>query len=344
MLGPVKAGIVRRLARLAAVAALAAASVSAHCGDNALRLSLPLRCDPGRDCWIVNYVDVAAGNGARDYACGRMTYKGHSGTDFAIRDGKAMAEGVPVLAAAGGAVRSVRDGEPDLSVRDRGHDAIKHRECGNAVRIEHAGGWETLYCHLRRGSVSVKPGDTVSAGTPIGLVGLSGKTEFPHVHLAVRHQHRPVDPFLGLAKPAGCGAGAAPLWSGESMASLRYTRGALSNFGVAAEIPAAAQARHGSYRARNVPAAAPVIALWAEVFGAMPGDAIQLELAAPDGSTVISRKTATEREQVRIFRWAARARQAGAWPAGNYRAKITYLNPDVPPRRLSAVDFVIEVH
>jgi murein DD-endopeptidase MepM/ murein hydrolase activator NlpD len=162
--------------RLAAVAALAAGF--AH-GAGGIELALPLDCAPGRDCWVVNYVDTDPGATARDYRCGHMTYGGHNGTDFAVRDLKAMADGVRVLAAAAGVVRATRDGEPDENVRTRGGDAIEGRECGNGVRIEHAGGWSTQYCHLRAGSVSVKRGDTVAAGAPLGLLGLSGKTEFP---------------------------------------------------------------------------------------------------------------------------------------------------------------------
>ena len=49
-------------------------------------LGLPIRCRPGEDCWLVNLVDVDPGPGRRDYACGKMTYDGHKGTDIAIRD------------------------------------------------------------------------------------------------------------------------------------------------------------------------------------------------------------------------------------------------------------------
>ena len=309
-----------------------------------IMLALPLACAPGRDCWIANYVDNDPGEGVRDYACGRMSYNGHNGTDFALRDLRAMAEGVAVLAAAPGVVRATRDGEPDRSIREAG-PAPKGRECGNGVRLEHAEGWSTQYCHLRQGSVAVKPGDAVSAGTQLGLVGLSGQTEFPHVHLTVRRAGQAVDPFLGLsAAPGSCGAGPAPLWNGATLAALPYARGAIYNYGVAGDVPAVEGARRGDYRARALAAAAPRIALWAEVLGTAPGDAIEFELRAPDGSRVIAERMAIGRTQARIFRWSAKPRPGGDWPAGNYHGKIAYFSPDVPARALSAVDFVVEVH
>lgn len=69
-----------------------------------------------------------------------------------IRDRRAMEEGAVVVAAAPGRVRGVRDGVSDASVRDTGTEAVKDRECGNGVLIEHGDGWETQYCHLQRAS------------------------------------------------------------------------------------------------------------------------------------------------------------------------------------------------
>ena len=49
-------------------------------------LGLPIRCEPLRDCWVVNLVDLDPGPGVRDYACGTHTYDGHKGTDIASLD------------------------------------------------------------------------------------------------------------------------------------------------------------------------------------------------------------------------------------------------------------------
>jgi hypothetical protein len=59
----------------------------------------------------------------------------------------------------------------DISVKTVGKAAIAGKECGNGVLIEHEGGWRTQYCHMAKGSVRVKPGDQLTTGQPIGLVG-----------------------------------------------------------------------------------------------------------------------------------------------------------------------------
>jgi hypothetical protein len=307
------------------------------------RLALPLACTPGRDCWVANYPDDDPGPGVRDYACGRLSYDGHDGTDFALRDLRAMADGVEVRAAAPGIVGGVRDGVEDRSVREAGRASVRGRECGNGVRLEHAGGWTTQYCHLRRGSVAVRPGAAVAAGALLGKVGLSGATEFPHLHFGVRHGARAVDPFAGAAPGAGCGAAGEALWDAPARAALRYARGVLFNYGAAAEAPSPEAARGGAYRALRIAADAPLLAIWAEAFGAEPGDALELRLEAPDGRVLLEQSARMERAQIRVFHWAARRRAGGAWPPGDYHGKISFFGPEVPPRALSAVEFTVEI-
>ena len=108
-----------------------------------------------------------------------------------------------MLAAATGMVRGCATAGKMLSVRIAGEGSVKGRECGNGVVLAHPGGWETQYCHMAKGSVRVKTGETVTAGTVLGLVGMSGDAEFPHLHLAVRHNGEKIDPFAPDAK-LGC--------------------------------------------------------------------------------------------------------------------------------------------
>jgi murein DD-endopeptidase MepM/ murein hydrolase activator NlpD len=53
---------------------------------------------------------------------------------------------------------------------------------GNVVVIEHDEEEFSLLGHMQKGSVRVKAGDQVEAGTVLGLVGNSGHSEGPHLH------------------------------------------------------------------------------------------------------------------------------------------------------------------
>jgi len=169
---------------------LTAAPLLAPAQAGAFTLSLPVDCTLNETCFIQQFTDRDPSPKATDYTCGPLSYDGHKGTDFAVPTLRDMENGVTVLAASPGTIRATRDGMPDIASNAPNAPDITNQDCGNAVVITHAGGWETQYCHLKRGSVVVTRGQTVSAGTPVGQIGLSGNTEFPHLHLSPRSRRR----------------------------------------------------------------------------------------------------------------------------------------------------------
>lgn len=311
-----------------AKAALLLAALSLPAAAEPPVLMLPLACTPNRDCWIANHLDLDSGPGVRDYACGTLSYDGHKGTDFAIRDRAAMQEGVAVLAAAAGRVRAGRDGVADANVRKEGRASVQGRECGNGVVLEHGDGWETQYCHLRQGSIRVQAGEAVAAGQALGLVGMSGLTEYPHLHLSVRHAGKPVDPFRGERTDADCAA-QSPLWHPEVAAALPYAPGVVYNTGIAAEPPAADGVRSGRYRrAAALDAGAPMLVFFAEVFGVSAGDTLDLRLRGPDDATLVARRIPIAERQARRYAYVGVRRTASAWPPGVYRGEARLLRAD----------------
>lgn len=84
----------------------------------------------------------------------------------------------PILAPAAGEVVAAIDGLPDQppGVMDPSNPP------GNHVVLDLGDGEYALLGHLRRGSVSVAPGEKVAAGQPLGRCGNSGNTSEPHLH------------------------------------------------------------------------------------------------------------------------------------------------------------------
>ena len=285
-------------------------------------LLLPLDCVPGQDCWVVRYVDNDPGPDASDYACGPMTGNGHKGTDFAVRDIAAVTAGVKVFAAAAGRVSAVRDGMEDRLIHIGDVHTVGGRECGNGVRIDHGDGWMSLYCHLRRGSTMVLEGDEVKAGQPLGMVGLSGQTSFPHLHFDIRHHDHPVDPFVGVSRDATCGPGDAPLWSREVRQALDYRPPLLTSSGITAAVPDKDDTRKGWHRETVLPAHSPSLTLWVDGYWFEQGDKVAFKLQGPDSSTVIDRVFEIGQRRQRWFSFASAPRPFGGWPAGVYRGRI----------------------
>lgn len=70
---------------------------------------------------------------------------------------------------------------------------------GDIVYLNHGGGLVTGYFHLS--GQLVEAGDTVTAGSPIGLVGATGRVTGPHLHWVVRYGSTSVDPRSLLELP-----------------------------------------------------------------------------------------------------------------------------------------------
>ena len=100
----------------------------------------------------------------------------HNGADYRAQTGD------PIRAAAAGVVRLAKD----------------LFYSGNAVIVDHGAGVFTSYSHLSR--IDVKPGDMVTDGQVLGLVGATGRVTGPHLHWGVSINRAMVDPALLLQK------------------------------------------------------------------------------------------------------------------------------------------------
>ncbi len=282
-------------------------------------LALPIACEPGRTCEVQHHVDRDPGPGTRDYRCGTKTYDTHTGTDIRVPDMAAQRRGVAVLAAAAGKVLRTRDGVPDRVVGQGGLDPKDPQGCGNAVVIDHGGGWLTSYCHMARGSVTVKPGDPVAAGQPLGKVGLSGLTEFPHVHMEVRRAGKVVDPFApDMSNPAACGAQAG-LWNAATAAKLAYKSGAILNAGFTEAQPTMVDVENGAVKPFS--AASPWLIAYVRSITLLPGDETEMVLKGADGTVLAqARRPPLARWRAQDLQIIGKRRPPAGWPRGVYMA------------------------
>ena len=293
-------------------------------GAAPFRLALPIRCTPGDDCFVQNHVDRDPGPGWRDFACGHLSYDGHKGTDFRVRSLVDMARGVEVLAAAPGVVVGLRDGEPDVSVRERGSENLRGRDAGNGVRIDHGGGWVTQYSHLRKGSVRVRHGQWVRTGHVLGMVGLSGNTEFPHLDFVVRKDGRALDPYAPATSPptdappdCAVGPSADSLWKPGVVEQLRYRATDVLIAGFAPEEADRGKAQRGDYGGAFSPQAEALV-FYAESFGARAGDRERLEVFDPDGRLMFQRERGIDGNLAAHFAYIGRKLRDERWPPGTY--------------------------
>lgn len=298
----------------------------------ALEMEIPVDCEIGGDCYIQSYADRDPGPGATDYTCNPLSYDGHQGVDFRVPTFTAMRAGVDVLAAAPGIVTGLRDGEPDS-----GKDGMtKGRDCGNGLVIDHGDGWVTQYCHLAKGSLTVKSGARVSAGDRLGRIGFSGRTEFPHLHLSVRKDDAPVDPFDARPSSESCElTDSASLWSPKALAQLVYKPGGAVDAGFAPSPPTLAEIRLGGVY--DPPAkTSPILAFWARFYGMRKGDIIRVSLQRPSGAMLAKKDVPMTRNRAEYFHFVGGRKPAKGWPAGVYRGSAILLRKGQVIDRISA--------
>jgi uncharacterized protein (TIGR03437 family) len=154
---------------------------------------MPIAGTTWQDLFINNFVDLDPGSGILDWDCSNYTYDGHNGLDVLLRSFKEQEIGVPVFAALDGTVTATRDGEPDMNTSLSGQPS-------NFVTINHGNGQFTQYLHLKRNSVAVTVGQSIKAGTQIGLAASSGNSNWPHLHLTPVFSGRLYEPTSGYCR------------------------------------------------------------------------------------------------------------------------------------------------
>ena len=304
----------------------------------AFELDLPLACALDSNCFIQNFVDIDPGPGHRDFTCGSATYNGHKGIDFRLVSTAAVQRNIPVLAAAAGLVKRRRDGMTDRLYKSEQNATIMGRECGNGLVIDHGSGWQTQYCHMRRGSLRVKPGQRVRRGDFLGFVGYSGKAAFAHLHLTVRHDGRIIDPFSGRAvsEANGCTAidqadAGRPrsepntIWSRTSgLRSLKPgVRIIEARFLGSIVKPVASEA--GLARGRAPTPTSPVLIIAARLINLSAGDRIQLSLSGPGGIVMHTQTKPLARFKASYGVFGGKKRRGKPWTPGRYEASIAVL-------------------
>ena len=161
---------------------------------------VPSYSDPGYH-GVSNYVDHDPTSGLEDFECGLGTYNGHHGTDYFLWPfwwNLMEAGSVQIVAAAAGTIVEKDDGRDDRSCSMSG-------QMWNAVYIEHDDGSIAWYGHMKKNSLTPKPvGERVERGELLGLVGSSGSSTGPHLHLELYDSADPpnlLDPYAGPCNP-----------------------------------------------------------------------------------------------------------------------------------------------
>jgi len=124
----------------------------------------------------------------------RPPHDGEVVRGYAVRPDGGGHDGLDYAVAVGDMVRAAADGQVVATQADS-------PRFGRVVAIDHGRGWQSIYGHLARITVSV--GDLVKAGERIGIAGDAGGTQRPELHFEIRHDERKIDPAEKLQPGSG---------------------------------------------------------------------------------------------------------------------------------------------
>ena len=298
-------------------------------------LSFPVDCELGKSCYIQQYVDHDPSKGFLDYRCQVLSYDGHNGTDVALVTQKEMRAGVNVVAAAEGYVYALRDGMEDKVFKIADLENIVGKECGNGILIKHQNDWMTQYCHLKKNSIKAEKGQKISAGEVIGQVGLSGLTEFPHLHFSVRKDGRVIDPFH-TEKQKRC-------WSTDKSSLWQHTPpyrpGGLLVIGFSDTVPAYEDITRGMENTSYMSEKSDALILYVLAFGLKENDILSFKINGPTATNFTHQNIITK-SQAQTMRAAGLRRLTKSWPSGAYIGTVDLIRDHKVREQLSTKIFV----
>lgn len=132
---------------------------------------------------------------------------------FGYRWGR-LHKGLDIAAPIGKSVLACADGRVIFTGSRK-----KFRRYGNTVLIDHGSGVYTYYAHLS--DIIAKKNQRVRKGQKIALVGSTGRSTGPHLHLEVRVAHRMYNPLAYLSPKDLAGTLVAKRFSDSPMGPVR---------------------------------------------------------------------------------------------------------------------------
>ena len=296
------------------------------------RFSAPIDCDENRGCEIIQFVDVSINGSGRDFACGQRSFGGNRGTSYKIPHlSRVWIDPVDVVSVADGVVLDRRDGIPDVPLFSQVDGVDENKKWGNYVVINHGGGWETIYAHLRKETVNIDPGGFVKRGQVIGKVGMSGATAYPHLYFVVLRNKRPFDPYSGKLVGEGCQDDFNPVHSmldRDALIAFSYKQTELISVGFSDDRVDVVSALNGYLDRPYLLATGIKLGLWGLVAGVREGDMWKVEVFAPGGDLIIDSKSQVKTSSsIRVLGDEIKFSAGNLAPIGQYWGRFSLLRP-----------------
>jgi murein DD-endopeptidase len=244
------------------------------------KLNFPLNCKLNQDCFVTMYPDHA--QEGKDFSCERLSSPNLRGTLISLRNAKLLYDpGIEVVAVADGTVLEVSNGfEDDYSFTlEQQNDS-----CGNSVVIEHENNFRTTYCHLKKSSVLVNPGQKINRGDVIAKLGASGSTSQPQLYFGLSYKSIAIDPFTATDLNTPCSQAGKTYTKSMWQNHISYRQSGIREVGIADAEPELKDIWANKYPNNSVASNSKALVFWVHIFGQEIGDKEQMKIYKPDGA------------------------------------------------------------
>lgn len=292
----------------------------------AMEIMFPINCKLGENCFISKYVDHFFDKTVqKDFRCrSSVTSTNNKGTGIKVSE-SFYRTGVPVYAVADGIVVKKRDSIPDKRIMSA-EEAQKASITGygNVILIEHEDDYATLYAHLQLNSIPYKIGDQIKKGDQIGVIGLSGLTEYPHLNFEVYHRDQIMDPFTGTKQNNICDLDIEnTLWDDRFMRQYSaYSDTKISDSGFTDIIPTKETYKEISNTLQQLTPDTKQLIFWINAQAVEQGDEIVLSLFDTDGNLMIRKAKRFEESHANYLFSLGKKETDKHWKAGQYNAFV----------------------
>lgn len=263
--------------------------------DSKLRFALPVRCEFGRECRVIQYFDHGS---ARDYACGSLTVAGYIGVAFAPSPDSQDRTDIPVVAAAPGRITAAS---------------------ASGIQIDHGGGWTTKYV-LDTTETKLRAGIQVDKGQVIGRMTPAGKFKIPQLVFIVVKDGFPIDPFRPV-KGSGCGLATDSRWEPEAVRQLVYDPLLIVYAGFAEGTLDLKKAQQGEFTV-PVSRSTGTISFWVGMRGTKQGDKFEVWFKSPSGDVLATGTNTQDKDEQSWIVRIQRVKILGDWDVGEYTGEL----------------------
>ena len=297
--------------------------------EKLIELSFPVACNIGQDCFVQKYVDhFEEKDVIKDYKCQmHRSSDNHKGTDIRVIDAIDIEKGVPILSIADGVVIKKRDGIDDKFVTNKEEaDKVNSFGYGNVLVIKHNHGYNSLYAHMKKGSLIPEIGDKVYKGQKIAEMGISGLTEFPHLHFEILHNDKILDPFTGTQRKNDCDISTINnLWAKEDYKKLIDSQDARivkTGFSTTQDIDKY-KVMHGEYDNIDIKQDDEKILFWTYIMLPELADKALITLYDPRNKVISREEYNFKKSFATFFQYIGKKKKKDElWQEGNYRGEV----------------------